>query len=349
MQNALSETATEPSPHPFRVHPPAKIEHPVDRSSPSTRACGPTQRNPIKPSADDSRTVAVVEHRLLNAQTAFGAVRESRTCPGRKSEIDGVHTRSPFDGPHSALLWDRATFGIGHEHSIIAGPIRGSVSTPPNGPSPTRSGYAATSDTSWPVMRCGSDCGERKARPADGHRRSATPAKSRCCTQCRCRRDHRRRGVPQDTNRGTRSGGQERDQSAESPIPNPAHGTVTLRGGWSLPRSVVATAASSSYKGHRYPREIIAHRRVVEELRAGRGPRAASPQAAPARAHITSTHEGYSRRSVVGADGSAHGRHRWVLRTTHGGRKVQVAAAWTPRWAGSGTPGGTCRSGSRRP
>jgi hypothetical protein len=27
------------------------------------------------------------------------------------------------------------------------------------------------------------------------------------------------------------------------------------------------------YKGHRYPGEIIAHRRVVEELRAGRGPR----------------------------------------------------------------------------
>ena len=28
---------------------------------------------------------------------------------------------------------------------------------------------------------------------------------------------------------------------------------------WSLPRSVVVTAASSSYKGHRYPPEIIAH------------------------------------------------------------------------------------------
>src|SRR6476659_6855447 len=28
---------------------------------------------------------------------------------------------------------------------------------------------------------------------------------------------------------------------------------------WSLPRSAVVTAASSSYKGHRYPREIVAH------------------------------------------------------------------------------------------
>ena len=28
---------------------------------------------------------------------------------------------------------------------------------------------------------------------------------------------------------------------------------------WSLPRSAVVTAASSSYKGHRYPPEIIAH------------------------------------------------------------------------------------------
>ena len=59
-----------------------------------------------------------------------------------------------------------------------------------------------------------------------------------------------------------------------------------------------------------YPGEIIAHRRVVQELRAGRGPRAASPLAAPARAHITSTHEGDPPRSAVGADGSAHGRHR---------------------------------------
>src|SRR6478736_1753854 len=28
---------------------------------------------------------------------------------------------------------------------------------------------------------------------------------------------------------------------------------------WSLPKSVVVTAAASSYKGHRYPPEIIAH------------------------------------------------------------------------------------------
>ena len=51
---------------------------------------------------------------------------------------------------------------------------------------------------------------------------------------------------------------------------------------WSLPRSVVVTAASSSYKGHRYPPEIIAHCvwlyhrfplsfREVEEMMLARG------------------------------------------------------------------------------
>ncbi len=65
--------------------------------------------------------------------------------------------------------------------------------------------------------------------------------------------------------------------------------------------------------GMRYATEKQAregHRRVVDELRAGRGPRATSPLAPPARAHITATHEGYTPRSAVGADGSSHGRHR---------------------------------------
>jgi hypothetical protein len=65
--------------------------------------------------------------------------------------------------------------------------------------------------------------------------------------------------------------------------------------------------------GMRYATEKQAregHRRVVEELRAGRGARAASPPAPPDRAHITPTHQGYTPTSAVGADGSSHGRHR---------------------------------------
>jgi hypothetical protein len=65
--------------------------------------------------------------------------------------------------------------------------------------------------------------------------------------------------------------------------------------------------------GMRYATEKQAregHRRAVDELRAGRGPRAASPLAPPAGAHITPTHEGRMPRSAVGADGSSHGRHR---------------------------------------
>ena len=65
--------------------------------------------------------------------------------------------------------------------------------------------------------------------------------------------------------------------------------------------------------GMRYATEKQAregHRRAVEELRAGRRPRAASPPAPPAGAHITPTHEGHTPRSAVGADGSSHGRHR---------------------------------------
>jgi hypothetical protein len=65
--------------------------------------------------------------------------------------------------------------------------------------------------------------------------------------------------------------------------------------------------------GMRYATEKQAregHRRAVDELRADRGPRAASPPAPPARARITSTHEGHTPRRAVGADGSFHGRHR---------------------------------------
>ena len=65
--------------------------------------------------------------------------------------------------------------------------------------------------------------------------------------------------------------------------------------------------------GMRYATEKQAregHRRAVDALRAGRGPRAASPLAPPARAHITPTHEGHTPRSAVGAGGSSHGRHR---------------------------------------
>ncbi len=104
--------------------------------------------------------------------------------------------------------------------------------------------------------------------------------------------------------------------------------------------------------GMRYATEKQAregHRQVVEQLRADRGPRAASPLAPPARAHITATREGYTPRSAVGADGSSHGRHRrWVPRTTNDGRQVLGFGLFNPWWAGSGTPDETCRSGSRR-
>jgi hypothetical protein len=67
--------------------------------------------------------------------------------------------------------------------------------------------------------------------------------------------------------------------------------------------------------GMRYATETQAregHRRVVEELRAGRGARAASRLAPPAHAQITPTHERHVPRSAVGANGSSHGRHRRV-------------------------------------
>ena len=67
--------------------------------------------------------------------------------------------------------------------------------------------------------------------------------------------------------------------------------------------------------GIRYATETQAregHRRVVDELRAGRGAPGASPPAPPARTRITSTHEGHVPESAVMANGSSHGRHRRV-------------------------------------
>ena len=67
--------------------------------------------------------------------------------------------------------------------------------------------------------------------------------------------------------------------------------------------------------GMRYATEQQAragHRRVVDELRAGRSARGVSPLAPPAHAPITLTHEWHAPRSAVRADGSSHGRHRRV-------------------------------------
>jgi hypothetical protein len=67
--------------------------------------------------------------------------------------------------------------------------------------------------------------------------------------------------------------------------------------------------------GMRYPTEKQAregHRRVVDELRAGRGSRGASPLASPASAQITPTHEWHVSRSAVRANGASLGRHRRV-------------------------------------
>jgi hypothetical protein len=67
--------------------------------------------------------------------------------------------------------------------------------------------------------------------------------------------------------------------------------------------------------GMRYTTEKQAregHRRVVDELRAGRGSRGASPLASPARAQITPTHEWHVSRSAVTANGASLGRHRRV-------------------------------------
>ena len=68
--------------------------------------------------------------------------------------------------------------------------------------------------------------------------------------------------------------------------------------------------------GMRYATEKQAregHRRAVDDLRAGRGPRGgASPLAPRARAQSTPTAEWQVPGSWVGADGSLHARHRRV-------------------------------------
>ena len=67
--------------------------------------------------------------------------------------------------------------------------------------------------------------------------------------------------------------------------------------------------------GMRYATETQAregHRRVVDELRAGRGARGASPLHSAGRGQITSTHEWHVPASAVMANGLSHGRHRRV-------------------------------------
>ena len=67
--------------------------------------------------------------------------------------------------------------------------------------------------------------------------------------------------------------------------------------------------------GMRYATEKQAregHRRVVDELRAGRGARGVPPLAPPAHGQVTLTHEWQVSRSAVRADGSSHGRHRRI-------------------------------------
>jgi hypothetical protein len=73
------------------------------------------------------------------------------------------------------------------------------------------------------------------------------------------------------------------------------------------------TGGGHDATGMRYATEKQAregHRRVVDELRAGRGLRPASPLAPPARAQLTPTHDWHGPRSAGKADGSSHGRHR---------------------------------------
>jgi len=67
--------------------------------------------------------------------------------------------------------------------------------------------------------------------------------------------------------------------------------------------------------GMRYATEKQAregHRRVVDELRAGRGAGGVSPLAPPAHPQSTVTHDWHVPRPAVSADGSSHGRHRRV-------------------------------------
>jgi hypothetical protein len=77
----------------------------------------------------------------------------------------------------------------------------------------------------------------------------------------------------------------------------------------------VITGGGYDATGMRYATEKQArdgHRRVVDELRAGRGARGVSPPAPPAHQQITSTGDRHAPRPAVRADGSSHGRHRRV-------------------------------------
>ena len=69
-------------------------------------------------------------------------------------------------------------------------------------------------------------------------------------------------------------------------------------------------ATSMRYATEKQARE--GHRRVVDELRAGRGARGVSPLAPPPHPQITPTHQYDVPRPAVSADGSSHGRHRRV-------------------------------------
>ena len=84
--------------------------------------------------------------------------------------------------------------------------------------------------------------------------------------------------------------------------------------------------------GMRYATEKQAregHRRAVDALRAGRGSRAASPLAPPARAHITPIDEGHTPEVRSGQTVRLMAAIGGVPRTTNGGRKVLVSACST--------------------
>jgi hypothetical protein len=80
------------------------------------------------------------------------------------------------------------------------------------------------------------------------------------------------------------------------------------------------TGGGNDATGMRYATEQQArdgHRRVVDELRAGRGLRPALPLAPPDRAQLTTTHDWHGPTSAGTADGS-QGRHRRAAGGTNG-------------------------------
>jgi hypothetical protein len=75
------------------------------------------------------------------------------------------------------------------------------------------------------------------------------------------------------------------------------------------------TGGEYDMTGMRYATEKQArdgHRRVVDQLRVGRGAPGVSPLASPADPQITPAHDGHAPRPAVRADSSSHGRHRRV-------------------------------------